>query len=340
MQKDYNIGLSVLRAIMCFEVVLFHCWDAENAIGIMQIFRWLRNFAVPVFILMSFVFIQKTLVEHNKIKIKSRFERLFVPLIGWAIIYWCAYKLIDVLFDYQLKIGITDLIWQIFTGHSQKLNPTMWYQVVLILLTLLFLMIILLFSRKYMVVLYLLGAATIFAQYSGLNMVFSDLRFELRYPLGYFLEMLPIAIAGFVIASHNILEQLCKNWYLTVGFCVFAVGIVATYSVFSEIPGYGYQGIIMLVIAFALVALFYAMPLFKLPAPILAVIEKATRYTMGIYCMHRLIATILNVIVTKAKINISINSFGICILIYVLCYLLSWLGAKICKKTRLRSLFS
>ena len=339
MQKDYNIGLSVLRAIMCFEVVLFHCWDAENATGIMQIFRWLRTFAVPVFILMSFILVQKTLVEHNKEKIRNRFERLFIPQIGWAIIYLCAYKVLDVLFDCQLKVGIADLIWQILTGTSQ-LNPTMWYQVALILLTLLFLLIILLFKRKYMVVLYLLGAVTIFTQYSGMNMVFSNLRFELRYMIGFSLEMIPIAIAGFAIAYNNILDELCKNKYLTVGFGIFTVGIVATYGVFTEVPGYGYQGISMIVISFALVALFYAMPLLQLPAPILAVIEKATRYTMGIYCMHRLIATILNVIVTKAKINISINSFGICIFIYAICYLLSWLGTRICKKTRLRSLFS
>ena len=124
------------------------------------------------------------------------------------------------------------------------------------------------------------------------------------------------------------------------GFGIFTVGIVAAYGVFTEVPGYGYQGIIMIVIAFALVELFYAMPLFRLPAPILVIIERATRYTMGIYCMHRLVSTILNVIIAKTKIQISINSFGICILIYVLSYLLSWLGTKICKKTRLRSLFS
>lgn len=71
-----------------------------------------------------------------------------------------------------------------FLGHSPQLNATMWYQVDLIYLTLLFLAVILIFQKNYETVLMILGFLALAAQYSGINLIFDNLRFELKYPLG------------------------------------------------------------------------------------------------------------------------------------------------------------
>ena len=124
MKKNYNLGLAILRAIMCFMVVLCHFWNANDAKGFLRVFRWSRDASVHVFMMMSFMFVQSTLVEHNRDKVKKCFERLLIPQFGWAVIYWGIYKLIDIIFDSQLENGITDLIWQILCGHSPRLNAT------------------------------------------------------------------------------------------------------------------------------------------------------------------------------------------------------------------------
>ena len=98
--------MAVLRVIMCFMVVLCHYWDPLNYQGILQFVSWMRVFAVSVFMLMSFVLVQKTLVSHDKGKIINRFKRLLIPQIGWTLIYWVAYYIIGRLSNLQLENGI------------------------------------------------------------------------------------------------------------------------------------------------------------------------------------------------------------------------------------------
>lgn len=336
MKQTYNVGLAVLRAIMCFMVVLCHCWDATNAHGILKVFNLTQNFAVPVFILMSFILVQRSLVEHNKLKMQKRFERLLIPQIGWAIIYWVVYIVVDLLFSTGLNLSISDLIWQMFFGHSPKLNATMWYQVDLIYLTLLFLIVILIFKKNYIAVLSLLAALAIFIQYSGINMIFDSLRFELKFPIGRFFEILPVAVAGFLVASTNLLEKLKSHRVITAFLSVFTIFISYKYGVFSSVPGYGYQGIKMIVIAFSFVALFYVIPFEKIPQKATKIILQLTNYTMGIYCMHRMVSYILNTVIFDTPIN---NFVG-CIVIYIICYIIAWIGTLLLGKTKLKALFN
>ena len=119
-----------------------------------------------------------------------------------------------------LENGITDMLWQIFSGHSQNLNVTMWFQVDLIYITILFLAVILIFKKNYIPVLYFIGAVAIILQYSGLNMVFNDSRFEIKYPSGRFMEMLPLAVIGFMITRDGVLEKIRGRKYLAVNISV------------------------------------------------------------------------------------------------------------------------
>lgn len=131
-KKEFNYGLALLRALMCFEVVLCHFWTSDVP-KYLKSFSMLRGLAVPIFMFLSFFLTEHTFLNYNKIKAKKRIWRVIYPQIGWALIYWLGYTI------GQLKInfGVTfcDLLWQMFTGHSPRLNASMWFQTVLIVLT-------------------------------------------------------------------------------------------------------------------------------------------------------------------------------------------------------------
>lgn len=340
MKREYNIGLAILRTIMSFMVVLCHCWDASEARGILKVFSCVRGFAVPVFMLMSFILVQQTLVEHKKSKIICRFERLLIPHFGWAVIYWVIFLLIDSIFNTHFEHGITDIIWQILFGHSPQLIPVMWYQVNLIWLTLLFLIIICAFKKNYESVLLILGGVALIVQYSGINMIFDTWRWELKYPLGRFAEMLPIAVVGFMISSHKILDKLKSHMWIVIISSIITIGIDGLYGFFSSVPGYGYSGVRMTVVGMAFVAMFFVIPFDRLDDRIKQIIGIMTNCTMGTYCMHLLVSRILNNVISHCNIPITINSFGECIFIWILCFGFSWIGSLLFGKTKMKALFN
>lgn len=340
-KKEYNLGLAVLKSIMCFLVILSHFYNSTNTQGIPEYLEQIERYAAPIFMLLSFIFSYDILETHQKAKICKRFERLLIPQIGWAIIYWIIYFTIDLIWKLELEHGFSDLIWQIFCGHSLQLNASMWYQIDLIYLTLLFLIVIIVFKKMHKKILCILCLFALFAQYSGINMIFDNYRFELKYPLGRFLEMLPLAVTGFMISSTGLLNNLKEN-KLIVAISSFSIIIlIKKYEVFSYIIGYGYSGIEMIVVSCAFVSLFYIVPFSKLNKSAKVIIGFITKYTLGIYCMHRLIGTLLNIAIIRLNWSIlKPNSFTECVFIYIISFMFSHIGVKILSKTNLTALFN
>ena len=66
-------------------------------------------------------------------ELTKRIKTLVIPLVGWSVIYATLYT-----FVLNRSISFKDFFWQSTTGHSEVLNPTMWFQSNLIVLTLLF----------------------------------------------------------------------------------------------------------------------------------------------------------------------------------------------------------
>lgn len=209
-KSDYNIGLSILRTFMCFLVILCHFWTANVPdTGWKGWLHFLKGYAVPVFMLLSFFLTEKILISHDKERIIKRFQRLLVPYLCWPLIYWILYNVLDWWKRGSgLGCGISELFWQFLMGHSARLNGVMWYQFDLMVLTLLFLIILYIFRRKYMLVLCICMMAAWFFQYSGWNKrLFGGLRFELTYPLGRFSEMVPYAVSGFALAHYKMYRK-------------------------------------------------------------------------------------------------------------------------------------
>lgn len=142
MEKKFNIGLAFLRIWMCFEVVIDHFkdWNGIQVMDLNQPFRVLFQFggiAVPVFMLMSFTLsnIEEIITSDNS-KIKHRMYRLLIPQLFWTLVYFFIYWLIDLRKNLDLIKDFSDFWWQLFLGHS--INQTTWYQIDLIMLTVIF----------------------------------------------------------------------------------------------------------------------------------------------------------------------------------------------------------
>ena len=96
---SHNYGISLLKMLMCFEVVLIHFWK-EPVSSFLIPFDILKGLAVPTFIYIAFYYSVKTFESANNKKKYKRLFRLIYPLFGWAIIYWIIYLTI------QLKINL------------------------------------------------------------------------------------------------------------------------------------------------------------------------------------------------------------------------------------------
>lgn len=225
-RKQKNVGLCLLRMSMCYEVILCHFWNKEIYSNGAAIFKTIRNYAVPVFILMSFYLTKDTFLSGNKGSYQKRLLRLIYPLLGWTLIYWMAFVMIEILWGIKEVYDNRDWIWQLFTGHSPQINPAMWYQSVLIWITLIFIMLFFLLSEK--IVVWILGwlmVLSLFFQYSGLNYYLcGGLRYELKYPLGRICEIFPYAIVGFLLSYCGIYIKMKKYKIVLMTVSLFVIG--------------------------------------------------------------------------------------------------------------------
>lgn len=319
---DYNkinYGFSLLKMLLAFEVLLAHFanWDEYNPVLVWP-FRELVSLAVPCFIILSFYLMCNSFLSRNEDRSKTRLIKLLVPQIGWTVIYYVVYQFLDILFSTGLTIGITDFFWQLFTGHSRNLNPSMWYQIDIIAITLLFYLVFRLLKKDKHAYLFLV-VLTVFCyclQYSGINRaMFGNLRFELKYPLGRIAETIPLSFIGFSLKYFDVFEKLKKVRYVAMTLCVvlFFVGYNIPWIILKD---FGYAGFCKPWLAICIITFAYLTPLECLSKRVKRAILKATDFSLGIYCVHRLINTLLLTFIP----NMSLHSFERCVLLYFLCY--------------------
>ena len=92
-------------------------------------------------------------------------------------------------------------------------------------------------------------------------------------------------------------------------------------------------GLKSLIASFLLFSVFSLNPFEFCNLKISTYISYATKYTKGIYCMHKVILAYSNFYYGK-----EVTFLG-CIIIYIISYSISYIGFKIFSKTKLRYLF-
>jgi hypothetical protein len=232
---------------------------------------------------------------------------------------------------------IKDFSINLINGHI--FNAVLWFQNILILVTLLFLIIIFLFKKKYLFIFKLLYLLSYILQYSGINYYFFVKNFSTRSrsTFGRFFEAIPLAITGFFLASFNIMEINKKNKKKVFFHSLIILILITKYQIFSEFKNFTYGGLRLNLAAFCIFMIFSLIPSkiyrFDLKNNI---IIKITNYTGGIYFAHCLIGKgfICNSIIYVKKKTI----LG-CIIIYIMSYIASCIGFKLLGSTKLKHLF-
>lgn len=330
-----NLGIQILRMILSFYIVLDHCL----AKPIKSKFTFFKDrLHVPCFILISFYFSFKTISGRNIIKIKKRFERLFIPYITFPIIIFIINNLLFIFFKISLFGSIFtlhDLMIQFVTGR--KFIHVLWFQSYLILTTLLFIIISFLAKKKYLFIIEQIYFISYIIKYSNINYFFFN-KFKpiIKYSIAQFIEIMPLSISGSIMASLNIFSIIKKYEKKSIYFCCVGFYIIFKYNIFSYVNQFGFGGIIIDIGSVLLFIIFYLLPVENIKSTAFKeIIFQITNFTQGIYILHLLIYFILN-----SKFNsIKYGYFSGCIIIYILSYLISFIGEKITKKTKLVYLF-
>lgn len=305
---------------MCFEVILCHFYNGGGS-RFLFLFDVLKNYAVPVFMMMSFLLTAKIFLTKNPLSFKKRIYRLTVPLLGWGVIYLLFYLGIQVVTGINISQSktITDYIRTALTGHA------MWYQIDLIVLSFVFFMIFYVFKKRIGIVLInCLLVVSLYLQYSGINYeIFNECQ-QYKYILGRLCEMLPYAVIGFDLAYFSVYQKAEK--YRTIIMAGALIGCVLILNIIlpigflfrgpSRVPGFGYAGGIGIIFSILMIAIAYLIPQRWFVEPIKKSISFLSPYTLGIYCMHYLIGDLMTLTVKEP-------SFLMCIFIFVICYVIS-----------------
>ncbi|MBQ8969834.1 MAG: acyltransferase [Lachnospiraceae bacterium] len=316
-RKKHIFGWDILRILLCFEVVCIHFWKPGTSRGGYWFFYNLQSFSVTTFFFLSFYLNKDFFLSIDRQKMKSRMERLLVPYIVWAVVYYLVYWTADLVFDFPDKeYPVSQLFLQLLTGH--RLNQAMWFLLDMIIITLVFGLIFLLTKKDIAVFLVALtGILAVFLQYSGITVrAFEDLIYEVKFPLGRLFEMLPYASAGFLLSYEEVFEKRSRIRMVPLLYmaCIY---LLFRFRLFKNIDGFGWPGIEGIAGAFLLVGLFRLIPDDLVPERGKAAAKKLGRITLGVYCIHNMIGNILEELVGP-RIGYDMNSFAGCILIFVL----------------------
>ena len=333
--KSFNAGFALLRIWMSFEVVLCHFWRIGDSTepGLLFLRRMESN-AVPVFMLMSFFLAAEKFAKDDSKWLARRFLRIGVPFVVWSVVTWLGIKAGSLFTDSaRFQVSLSDLGWELVLGCSPKICPQFWFQVALLVMTAV-VAVAMRVARPARAVAVAVGAllASFFLQYTGLvGSLFDNLPYEAKWTLGRLSPMLAYAGLGLLLGmARPAIDRASVG--VRVATAILSAGIMATvyFHPLVALPpgGYGYDGFELLFEAVLLLAVFYYWPADRLPRAVVSVLRTVSTYTMGVYCMHLLLGTIVSEFILPS-LGIAEKSMSCAVFVYCLSWAACLLLAKI-----------
>jgi len=336
---ERNYGLELLRMILCFWVVLFHTLKITKFSFIINFKR--KMFHVPTFFFISFYFLFPVINGRNVEKRKLRLQRLLIPYFIWPLITWNLNNIIFFIFNksrFGRLLTSYELILQLIFGRLFFVQ--FWFLFNLLLFTIIFFILSIIFEiNNFLMITKLLAILSYFLQYSKYNYIFFD-----NYPdcishsVGHFVETLPLAATAFILYFSGILNGLRKTRYSNIFYCSLVIYFIYNYKIFISIEKYGraynYNGVDKNVFSIFSFIGFYLLP-FEISRSknLKNIIKIVSNYTQGIYSIHIIIQFYI-----KYFFNLK-GTFQVSIINYIISYLISFIGAKLCFNTKLKFLF-
>lgn len=324
-----NLGVEILRCFACFSVLINHFNGLKDLPEFVQsAYANFGMFAVPVFVFLSFYFSEKLFLYGDFDQIKKRLIRLLIPYLIFPIIYFIVFDGVIIAFRDEFRLPIKAFFWQYAFGTYRNFNSPLWFLLDLIILSVIYIIVFRIVKIEISITFVCLSFfVALLLQYSGLNYrLFSPLRYEMRWATGRFCEIIPYAATGFLCAHYGVFEKLKKNRMLSLilsgVFCLFFI----RFKILPDAPGFGYSYNNCIPLVFFMVCFAYLFPVEKNQRKSLAVIAFITKFTLGIYCMHLLVGRVFDAVL--AVYNTIFNRFLFCILVYVFCFLISFIVSK------------
>ena len=213
----------------------------------------------------------------------------------------------------------------------------LWFQYNLIFATLLIVIIIFLSLNNSISIMFNLCIFAFYFQYSNINYnIFSKYGYYKQYTFGRFSEIIPYCIIGFIIPFLKLLIILRKYRIYSIYLLSLFFFFLLKYQAFIFIKGFLYQGIELVIKSSLVFLISLLIPYEKITNKYyINTIKIVTGYTSGIYFLHTNVHKWMKNCISSIKNGTLSGS----IIIYIISYFISLIGAKIVRKNKYSCLF-
>jgi len=310
------IGIEILRAFLCFRIVLLHYYSSNN-----KFINKLRKnlFQVPCFFFISFYFLYPIIFTKNILKMRIRLERLFIPYIIYPNFVWIINNLMFYIMNsniYNRYLTLIELKTQIIVGKGIAGLGALWFLFNLLIFTFIFFITSFLINKNYILFFQIISLISYIIQYSEINYrFFIQYTSKIMMSIGNLIETFPLAVGAFSFSSNNLFQILSKyNKTKCIFFCLFIFYLLSNYNVFAYLNGKSSPGIKPMINSIILFSIFYLTPFENINSKILNFITPITKYTQGIYCLNSLLVIYMRRYFEKK------GTFIGTIILYIICY--------------------
>jgi len=336
--KKFNkriIGIEILRMFLCFRIVLLHYYSSHNK----YILKLKGNqFQVPCFFFISFYFLYPVISQRNIEKLKLRLERLLIPYIIYPFSVWIISNVMFLLLKYNRYnrlLTFKELKLNLILGKGIFGIGVLWFHFNLIIFTIIFFISSAFLKDLFLISFQIIASISYIIQYSKINYeFFHQFKIYISQPIGNLVETLPLAIFAFSLSNYNTFKNLTFNRKKNIFFSAIFLYYIFCYNIFLPIKGFSSAGIKHNISSFFIFSIFFLIPFEELNQKVLSLMQKITKYTQGIYCLHFLIQYYQKLFFDKS------GTFIGCIILYIISYFFSFIGFLIFKNTKLKFLFS
>lgn len=333
-KKHPNSGIEILKTILTFLILVYHCSDKDLSdnkiiVAFMEIFP----FYFPTYFLINFYFSYFIFSSRNITRIKLRFTRLVIPYIIWPFIFLS----IKVL-TYKKNIPINKITYDSFSQLiiGRGIYFVFWYQFNMIFIFLIFSIIILSFKKYHLYIFQTLLIISYILEFFGFTeKFFGDYSEDIRRSIGRTIKMLIFSILGFLLSSVKMLNFFKRYKTKSICFSFTSLVFIIYYKVYF-LKFYCFEGIFLALGAICLLIFFALLPLDNLTnMTIIFLIKQMTSYTAGVYFIHVKIMQIFNNSITIFRTG----EIRGCVLNYLICHSICFVGMKLFGKSKLKYLF-
>ena len=335
-KRNIHFGFAILKCLLSFKVISTHCFNKNSSKNkIINFITNDRRLHVPSFTIMSFIFNYNTLISYDTKKKMNRYERLLIPYLGWPIIIYIFNNIFKYTKEFKNLTSFKKLIFQLITGQGQSIFH-FWYLFDLMATTFIFHIIIIIFRNNYLLILNLMLFFSYFLQYSK----FSKIMYFYTKKIGGLArenEIIPFAITGFTLNSFEIFHKLKRYELNTLIICSLIFYLTQDFEVFRKFFGVAYNGVKLNILSICLVISFSLFSFNNIKnKKLLELLKNLTCFSAGVYYLHQAVQFYFKFFF----LDIKNGTFLGLIINYFISYLISFIGGKFFRNTKIRNLFS